>query len=73
MRQPIKNKAEAYRNVLQRFSNPQYAAFFDLMENSMLDILVVTHSASEGLKINTLYNNIDRTSFFLKTRVLSDE
>jgi hypothetical protein len=42
------------------------------MENSMLDILVVTKTAT-GLKINTLFNNIDRSSFFLKTRVLTDE
>ena len=39
----------------------------------MLDILIVTNNPGEGLKINTLYNNIDRTSFFLKTRVLTDK
>jgi hypothetical protein len=43
------------------------------MENSMLDILIVTLEPTGQLKINTLYNNIDKTSLFLKTRVLTDE
>jgi hypothetical protein len=49
----------------------QYTAFFDLLEDSMVDMLLVT-KGSEGLKIHAIYNNIDRTAFFLKARMISD-
>jgi len=37
----------------------------------MVDMLLVTKS-DEGLKIHAIYNNIDRTAFFLKARMISD-
>lgn len=49
----------------------QYTAFFDLLEDSMVDMLLVT-KGPEGLKIHAIYNNIDRTAFFLKARMISD-
>lgn len=37
----------------------------------MVDMLLVTKGL-EGLKIHAIYNNIDRTAFFLKARMISD-
>lgn len=48
----------------------KYAAFFDLNENSMMDILLVKGSSNE---ITAIYNNFGRDAFFLKTRMVSDD
>ena len=48
----------------------QFAVFFDLIENSMMDILIVRGPQSQ---ITAVYNNYGRTAFFLKTRFVSDE
>jgi hypothetical protein len=37
----------------------------------MVDMFLVTKEP-EGLKIHAIYNNIDRTAFFLKARMISD-
>lgn len=55
-----------------RFDAVQYAAFFDLLEDSNFDILLVNNEDSK-LKIKAVYNNIDRSSFFLKARMISDQ
>ena len=68
----VKDKGTEYKRVLSEFKYVKYAAFFDLIENSMLDILMVTEHPTEGLQIKAVFNNIDRTAFFLKARVLSD-
>lgn len=57
---------------MERFGNVVYATFFDLLEDNMLDIIIVTDTGS-GRKINAIYNNIDRGNFFLKVRMISDE
>ena len=44
--------------------------FFDLNENSMMDILIVKGQPSE---VSAVYNNYGKDAFFLKTRVISDE
>lgn len=49
-----------------------YAAFFDLLEDSMVDMMLVTQESGK-VKIHAIYNNIDRTSFFLKARMISDQ
>lgn len=37
----------------------------------MVDMLLVT-KGENGLQIHAIYNNIDRTAFFMKTRMISD-
>lgn len=57
----------------------QYAAFFDFLEDSSFDMLIVTADgppstfSSPNLRIRAIYNNIDRSSFFLKARLISDQ
>jgi len=68
----VKDKGREYKRVLSAFKHVKYAAFFDLIENSMLDILMVTDDPIEGLQIRAVFNNIDRTAMFLKARILSD-
>ena len=48
-----------------------YAAFFDLLEDSLVDMLLVTQEQGK-VKVRAIYNNIDRTSFFLKARMITD-
>lgn len=60
-----------YDKLLSSYDSVQYTAFFDLLEDSMEDMLLVT-KGEEGLKIHAIYNNIDRTAFFLKARMISD-
>jgi hypothetical protein len=48
----------------------KYAAFFDLNENSMMDILLVKGPTSD---ISAIYNNFGKDAFFLKARVVSDD
>ena len=48
---------EEYGNTLNMFSNVKYATFFDLLEDNMLDILIVTDNGN-GRQINAIYNNI---------------
>jgi hypothetical protein len=38
----------------------------------MLDIIMVSAEPGKALKIRTVFNNIDRTAFFIKSRMLSD-
>lgn len=59
-----------YQILLNQFEDVKYAAFFDLNENSMMDILLVKGSLNE---ITAIYNNFGRDAFFLKTRMISDD
>lgn len=72
LRPAVYDKAKEYSRVLSKYKHVQYAAFFDLIENSMLDIIMVSGKPGEELKIKTIFNNIDRTAFFIKSRMLSD-
>lgn len=56
--------------MLDKFEKVKYAVFFDLNENSMMDILLVKGANSD---ITAIYNNFGKYAFFLKTRVISDE
>jgi hypothetical protein len=49
-----------------------YAAFFDLLEDSMVDVLLVYRDNFNQIKISAIFNNVDRTSFFLKAKMISD-
>jgi hypothetical protein len=48
----------------------KYAVFFDLNENSMMDILMVRGPNAE---ISAIYNNFGKDAYFLKTRVITDD
>jgi hypothetical protein len=63
---------EYYKSIFGSYSNTLYAAFFDLLEDSMVDVLMVYKDESGVIKISAIYNNVDRTSFFLKARMVSD-
>jgi hydrogenase maturation factor len=49
----------------------KYAVFFDLNENSMMDILLVKGGPNSD--ISAIYNNFAKDAFFLKTRVITDD
>ena len=63
---------EEYGSTLNSFTNVVYATFFDLLEDNMIDLLLITDNGG-GRKINAIYNNIDKGNFFLKTKMISDE
>ena len=63
---------EYYRSIFSSYTNTLYAAFFDLLEDSMVDVLLVYKDDSGVIRISAIYNNVDRTSFFLKARMVSD-
>ena len=62
---------------MDNYENIKSASFFDLNENSMMDILIMksvplnTGSQSTSL-VTAIYNNLGKDAFFLKTRVVSD-
>lgn len=49
---------EEYGETLGLFNNVKYATFFDLLEDNMIDILLVTDNGN-GRQIKAIYNNID--------------
>jgi hypothetical protein len=56
--------------MLDQFDHAKYAVFFDLNENSMMDVLVVKGAQSE---ISAIYNNFGKDALFLKARMVSDD
>ena len=58
-----------YQILLENFEKVKYAVFFDLNENSMMDILLVKGPG----EISAIYNNFGKDAYFLKTRLVSDE
>ncbi|TNV73941.1 hypothetical protein FGO68_gene2124 [Halteria grandinella] len=65
----------AYQSALDAFDKTKYATFFDLNENSMMDLLVVRTAEVSGRQsaiVSSIYNNYGRDAFFLKTRMVSD-
>lgn len=82
--QPIKNRMfdlnkNQYDDVLGKYTNTKYAIFFDMIETSMLDILIVSNSNIEMTNskksipyISAIYNNLNEDMFYIKARMLSD-
>ena len=68
---------EEFGSHLTKYSNVEYAVFFDLMEDSGVDILIVSSktltSGEQGTALKAIYNNIDMSNFFIKVRMISDE
>ena len=59
--------------MLNTFENVKQATFFDLNENSMLDLFLVKNGANNGPSmITSIFNNYDKDAFFLKSRLVSD-
>ena len=70
---------EEFTQILSEHSNVKYAVFFDLMEDSSIDILLITEKQgqhgdfdSSKTQIQAIFNNIDMSNFFLKARMISD-
>jgi alpha-D-ribose 1-methylphosphonate 5-triphosphate synthase subunit PhnL len=62
-----------YHGILSQYDRVKYATFFDLNENSMMDILLVQGGgAGQSSMIKAIYNNYGKDDFYLKTRVISD-
>lgn len=49
-----------------------YAAFFDLIEDSYFDLLLVSQDKAGSARIHAIYNNMDRTPFFLKAHTITN-
>jgi len=70
--------------VLQKYSNAKYALFFDMIESSMLDLIIVSKSSlqrteqeiSQGKKpipyISAIFNNLYGEMFYIKARMLTE-
>lgn len=59
--------------MLDTFDNVKQATYFDLNENSMLDIFLVKNGHSNTpSKISAIFNNYNKDAFFLKSRLVSD-
>ena len=71
--------ATEYHKVLSKFKHAKFAVFTDLIENSMLDIIVVNdHTNMDNIKndiapIAAVYNNLNSVQYFVKARMLTDE
>ena len=62
-----------YNEDLKKHNDVNYAFFFDIEENGMLDIMLVVHDVNQRRdKIVPLMTNYDQDSFFLKTKVVRD-
>jgi len=44
-----------------------------MIENSMLDLIVVSEPVPNAPQIQQIYNNLQGESFFIKSRMLSDD
>ena len=72
---------EEFGLLLSSIQDVKYAVFFDLMEDSSVDILIVTDkqapagsgSEAAGTQLRAIYNNIDMSNYFIKVRMISDE
>jgi len=68
---------DEFMTMLNSVKGVQYAVFFDLMEDSTIDILLITDkvqaSGETGSAIKAIFNNIDMSNFFLKVRMITDE
>ena len=73
-----------YTKVLGKYQNAKYALFFDMIESSMIDLIVVSKKSvirtdnelEEGLVnmpyISAIYNNLNTEMFYIKARMLTD-
>ena len=62
-----------YQPMLDTFDHVKQSTFFDLNENSMMDILLVRQSKQgTPTQISAIFNNYDKDAFFLKSRLVSD-
>ena len=72
---------DEFTSILSSINNVQYAIFFDLMEDSSIDILIVTEKPATTTtttevaqtSLHAILNNIDMSNYFLKVRMISDE
>lgn len=58
--------------MLSKYTTAQYITFFDLIEDSYFDLLLVSKDKAGHARIHAIYNNIDRTPFFLKVHTISE-
>ena len=60
-----------YNEELKKHNDWNYAFFFDIEENGILDIILVIHDVNHRKdRIIALMTNYDQDSFFLKTKVV---
>lgn len=60
--------------MLSKYKNARFAVFTDMIENSMLDLIVVSeHDDATVPTISAIYNNLGGESFFIKARMLTDD
>jgi len=63
-----------YHEVLSKYKNARFAVFTDMIENSMLDLIVVSEIDDTTVPtISAIYNNLGGDSFFIKARMLTDD
>ena len=65
-------KQNRYQKKLEVMPYVQSAVFFDLSENSMMDILLVQQEPGKASFLSAIYNNYSKDQFYLKARMLSD-
>lgn len=67
--------ASAYHAALSKYTKAKYAVFMDLVENSMMDLLVVSQPqpGDQFEPVQPIYNNLQSQNFYLKARMISDD
>lgn len=68
-----------YHPVLSQYQNAKFAVFTDIIENSMLDLIIVNDPTADYNRNNkipeiaSVYNNLNAEMYFVKARMLSDD
>ena len=70
--QEVIEYSQFYKAQLSKYKNSMYATFFDLIEDSYFDLLLVSQDKAGSARIHALYNNMDRTPFFLKAHTITN-
>lgn len=71
--------ANDYHAVLYKYQNAKFAVFTDIIENSMLDLIIVNDPTADYNRENkvpeiaAVYNNLNAEMYFIKSRMLTDD
>ena len=60
-----------YNQALHNFHDVAVATFFDLGEDGTLDLMLTRQKGQGRLYVTSLFNNVDKDAFFVKTQTVS--
>lgn len=71
--------ANDYHSVLSEYKHAKFAVFTDIIEQSMLDLIIINDPTSDYNKENhipeiaSIYNNLNPENYFVKSRMITDD